>query len=733
LRLCAAHAPADAEGPAVAPPSDAVGPGAPLTILRGVGPAIAERLARRGLERIEDLLYFLPLEYLDRRDCVPLATLASLPDGARVTTRGVVARAASRRPFGRARGRMIEIALAEETGGPPLLSCVWFHAHGGMADRFEVGQRLIVSGTLRRYKQAPQLVHPDVQDDGGDDGGAGVRCRYPEVEGVAPRRLERLCAEACRCFASQVAGALPPAIEAARGLPSQARALAALHLAGEPPSASELAQLTRGTHPAQERLVFDELFSLQLALARRRAAWDRHRAQACRIDADERRRIAACFPFELTAAQRRSIGEALDGMAQPRPMHRLLQGDVGSGKTAVAFAAAAAAMACGLQAALMAPTEVLARQHLATMEPWCRALGRRAALLTGETPRAARESLRALADAGEVQLLVGTHALLSRQLSLPNLGLAVIDEQHRFGVVQRVRLRERDDDESSPLPHLLVMTATPIPRTLALTLYGDLDLSLLDEMPPGRRPPRTSLWLGRERERAYREIVARELEAGRQAFVVCPLVAESEHLEVADATSTAARLARLFPEHRVGLVHGRVQPLERDRTMAEFRAGRLALLVATTVIEVGIDVPAASVMVVEHAERFGLAQLHQLRGRVGRAGQESHCVLLSDVTPETPAGQRLRALSESDDGFAIAEADLALRGPGEIFGTRQSGIPRLRFADLRRHARLLAEAKRAAEQVIAADPELERAEHAAARATMFERWESHPLLGAETG
>jgi ATP-dependent DNA helicase RecG len=719
LRLCATHAPS-----APAP----VEPGSPLTTLHGVGPTTAERLAERGLESFEDLLLFLPLEYQDRRGCVPLAALEGIQDGTPVTVRGVVLRAWSRRRFGRRPG-MVEVTLGESEDGPPLLACVWFRAHGGMAARFEPGQGVVASGVLRRYQKRPQLAHPDVQLDDGD-ATARVRRRYREVEGVAPRRLERICSLCAREHADAVEDAVPASVAAARGLPSQASALRLLHFAdGEPPDA-ELDLLVAGTHPAQARLAFDELFSLQLAVARRRAGWERHRAIPCRIEADERARLEGCFPFPLTAAQRRVIDELHAALAEDHPMHRLLQGDVGSGKTAVAFAAVYAAMACGLQAAVMAPTEILARQHLSTMAPWCDRLGKRAALLTGETPRAVRESLLALADAGAVQLLIGTHALLSRQLSLPDLGLVVIDEQHRFGVVQRARLRDRESDR--PLPHLLVMTATPIPRSLALTLYGDLDLSILDELPPGRQPPRTRLFLGRQRPRAE-QAIRKALEAGEQVFVVCPLVEESEKLDAADAVSTAARLAREHPEHRVGLVHGRMPPRERDAAMAAFRARELDLLVATTVIEVGVDVPAATMMVVEHADRFGLAQLHQLRGRVGRGGGQAHCLLLSNVAAETPAGQRLAALARSHDGFAIAEADLELRGPGEIFGTRQSGVPRLRFADLRRHAELLAEARAAALGVLSVDPELAREEHRVARSAMERRWERLPLLGAEAG
>jgi ATP-dependent DNA helicase RecG len=404
---------------------------------------------------------------------------------------------------------------------------------------------------------------------------------------------------------------------------------------------------------------------------------------------------------------------------------------VGSGKTVVAFTAACAAMDSGLQAAIMAPTEILARQHFAVLDPWVRRLGWRAALVTAGTPRGVRASMLALADAGEIQLLVGTHALLSERVSIPRLGLAVVDEQHRFGVLQRFRLRHRSDEARTP--HLLLMTATPIPRSMALALYGDLDLSLLDEKPPGRRPPHTEVFMGRRRHAAAYGLVQRQLARGQQVFVVCPLVEESDKIDVADAVGTARALEQRFPDHRVGLVHGRMAADERQRVMEAFRRQELHLLVATTVIEVGIDVPEASVMVVEHAERFGLAQLHQLRGRVGRGSAASFCLLLSSESPTSDAAARLEVMARTGDGFEIAEADLELRGPGEVFGVRQSGLPRLRFADLRAHMQLLSLAQVAARELVARDPGLSLPEHRQAREVMQRRWERAPLVGEEAG
>jgi ATP-dependent DNA helicase RecG len=735
LRLCAEARPPEGEPSAVAEPPAEEGAdlppwAAPLTVLHGVGPVVARRLAARGLLTVEDLLYFLPREYQDRRD---VRELTELVEGERATTRGVVLRATQRRARGR---RMVELALGTAVGGKVLLRCVWFKAFPGLVERFARGRWVLASGTVRRYKDELQIVHPDVVVEPDEDGepdaplGQGIRRRYLEVEGVAPRIVERLCTQACQRFADTVPDGVPERVARAEGLRSQGGALRFVHLEGVDPDAAELARLRGGEHEAQARLVFDELFSLQLAVARRRGGWSRRQAFRCALSDGDAARLRGCFPFALTAAQHRVTGEILADMGRPTPMHRLLQGDVGSGKTAVAFTAAWAAMSSGLQAAIMAPTEILARQHFGLMETWCRALDRRAALLTAATPRAARESLLALADAGEIHLLVGTHALLARRVSLPNLGLAVVDEQHRFGVVQRVRLRDRDQEQ--PLPHLLVMTATPIPRTLALSVYGDLDLSLLDEKPPGRRPPQTRLFVGKQRSRAY-ALVEQQLERGQQVFVVCPLVEESDKVQAADAVSTAAQLQRRLASHRVGIVHGRMAPRERGQVMEAFRRRELDLLVATTVIEVGIDVPDANVIVIEHADRFGLAQLHQLRGRVGRGEADSFCLLLSEARSDTPAGERLAAMCRSHDGFELAEVDLRLRGPGELFGTRQSGLPRLRFADLRRHLELLARAQRAAAAVIAEDAELTLPEHDAAREVMLRRWEEVPLVGAEAG
>ena len=697
--------------------------GVPLTVLKGVGPAVAQKLAAGGIHAMEDLLLLLPREYLDHRVFTPLVKLGETP---RATTRGVIVRLRQPRSRGR---RRLEVGLAPPGHKEPLLWCVWFRS-APLKSRYAKGQQVLALGGVRRYKGQLQMAHPELVPDPEGVLGGGVRARYPVVEGVAPRLLEKLCRQAAAQHSDQAADSVPLAVARAQGLSDLARALRSIHLVEDAPEDLELAQLSEGTHPAQRRLIFEELFSLQLIIAMRRGRWRSRRAHRCVASRADRQALTGLFPFELTRAQQRVIEELRGELGSSRPMHRLLQGDVGSGKSVVAFAAAHAALASGRQAALMVPTEVLANQHFLLMQRWCRKLGFRAALLTAATPRAERAALLALAGEGGPQLFIGTHALLSPCLALPDLALAIVDEQHRFGVVQRSRLR--DSAPGLRLPHLLVMTATPIPRSMALSVYGDLDLSILDELPPGRRPPRTQLFQPEERPQAYR-ILRDELARGRQAFVVCPLVEESESVQSAAAVSSAAELEGTFADYRVGLVHGRMPARQRDEVMDAFRAGEVDLLVATTVIEVGIDIPNASVMVVEHAHRFGLAQLHQLRGRVGRGQAESSCLLLTAHEATPAAVERLEAMVRTHDGFEIAEQDLWIRGPGELYGRRQAGVPRLRFADLRRHLPILVQAREAAEALIGGDPELAAPQHQATRAAVLHRWVDVPLLEVEAG
>ena len=591
-----------------------------------------------------------------------------------------------------------------------------------LKDVFGAQQRVVLHGRVdRRPAGGLQITNPDyeVASDGQDDDGTLIHSGrivpvYEKLASLTPKSHRRVVHDALQRLPGEVDDTLPAVVRRGLGVPPRRQALAEAHF---PPAGTSVEALNGFRTAAQQRLIFEEFFFFQLGLLLRRREADT-RVKPRRIVVDDRIRQAAreVLPFRLTSHQRRALKEIVDDLRSPRPMNRLLQGDVGSGKTIVALLAALVAMENGLQVAFMAPTEILAEQHYANV---ARVLARSrfaTALLTGTLPaRTRREAASRIAN-GASQLAVGTHALVQGEVRFKALGLAVIDEQHRFGVVQRATLRDKGLD-----PDVLVMTATPIPRTLALTAYGDLDASEIRERLPGRQPVRTTVLSESRRARAH-DLIRSELRAGRQAFVVYPLVEESEKLDLKAATEMAAELqARDFPDARVGLVHGRVPPAERERTMAAFAAGAVDILVATTVIEVGIDVPNATVMVIEQAERFGLAQLHQLRGRVGRGAVQSHCVLVHAARLSDAARARLRALAETTDGFEIAERDLELRGPGDFFGTRQSGVPLFRVGDLLRDHRLMEEARRTAAEWLAG-PEATEARLAAVRSAWIRRF-----------
>ena len=700
--------------------------GQPLVGLPGVGPVTAERLRERGLATVGDVLFFLPRRWEDLRQVVPIRALEV---GRAQMTRGQVAKVRVIPAF---RRRFLEVVFRDDDGDE--LSGRWFQYRGRMQDRFPVGARFLISGVPKEYKGKLQIVHPETLSDDGDHAGL-VRVRYPEVEGVPGRLIERLCHAVAETMAGEVLDGIPAEIARRQDLVGQADALRALHLPSMTLTAADIDALNAGLAPAQRRLVFDEFFFLQLGLAQRRGLLRRQPGLALAPAGGAEKALARFFavlPFSPTGAQSKAIAAIADDLAEPHPMHRLLQGDVGSGKTVVAWAAVELACAAGYQAAIMAPTELLAEQHARTLEPWA---GRRSlALLTASTPAKERaQTVERLAN-GKLDVVVGTHALLAEAVTFSHLGLVVIDEQHRFGVAQRALLREKgggfSDDGKRAAPHLLVMTATPIPRTLALTAYGDLDLTLLDEMPPGRLPAETEVWSGKTARKKALTAVTQALAEGRQGYWVCPLVEESTKIELADVTEAAAFLRAELPDVRIGLVHGRLSAVEREAVMRAFRSGEVRLLVATTVIEVGVDVPAASLMVIEGAERFGLAQLHQLRGRIGRGGGRSRCLLLAG-SKAGDAGDRLTVMAETGDGFVVAEADLRIRGPGELFGTRQAGLPKLRYADLIRDAELLRQARSEAFELLASDPQL--VAHAETRAVLEARWSEARLFGEEAG
>ncbi len=648
-----------------------------VTSLKGVGPALAKRLGKLGIETVADLLFWLPMRYEDRTHVVPIG---SLRPGMRAAVEGEIELA---EVVFRGR-RSLLVRLSDGTG---FLTLRFFHFSGAQQEQLRRGARLRCFGEVRRGKHGPEIVHPEYRDADAPDTQAvqgALTPIYPLTEGIQQGRLRNLTAQALAAAdAGELTDWLPAEVQRDLRLPGLVEALHCVH---RPPPDARLDVLDSGRHPAQRRLAFEELLAHQLTLRRLRNEIRRDPAWPVKARGRLAARLLAGTGFTLTAAQRRVMDEVRRDLAVPHPMLRLVQGDVGSGKTIVAALAAADVVEAGGQAALMAPTELLAEQHLQNFTRWLAPLGLAPLLVTGRlSAKARREAEAALTD-GSRGIAIGTHALFQDEVRFAKLMLVIVDEQHRFGVHQRMRLREKG--AQGRYPHQLIMTATPIPRTLAMTAYADLDVSVIDELPPGRTPVTTVAMPDSRRD----EVVARIRSAclaGRQAYWVCPLIEESELLEAQAAEDTAAALAAALPGVAVGLVHGRMPPAAREKSMAKFKAGEIGLLVATTVIEVGVDVPNASLMVIENAERMGLAQLHQLRGRVGRGSEASSCVLLWHAPLSPLAKERLSVLRETSDGFEVARRDLDLRGPGEFLGTRQAGLMKLRVADLVRDADLL--------------------------------------------
>ncbi len=640
------------------------------------------RFAKLGIRTDADLLLHLPLRYEDETRIVPIAEVRA---GETCQVAGEVVHAEI---VARPR-RMLQVELDDGTG---RITLRFLHFYASQVGQLAVGRRVRAHGDVRGGLFGLEMVHPRYRLTGPAERlPQRLTPVYPTVHGIGQAELRRTILEALA--EADWSDTLRPGVAERLGLPPLMDALRLLH---QPPPDVPMSAIEDRSHPACRRLVFEELLAQQLSLKRARAARARQRAVPL-PDGDGPARLLAALPFGLTGAQRRAWAEVSRDLGGTEPMNRLLQGDVGSGKTVVAALAAMQAIGNGRQAALMAPTEILAEQHHRKLVPWLSPLGVRVAWLAGSLTPAQKRKVRAAAAAGEVDLLVGTHALVEESVELPVLGLAIVDEQHRFGVAQRLALRA---GRGEALPHQLMMSATPIPRTLAMTYYADLDLSVIDELPPGRTPVVTKLVAEGRRD----EVVARVRAAvaqGRQAYWVCPLIEESEALELQTAIDTHVALSAELDGLRVGLVHGRQPPAEKAATMDGFTRGEIDLLVSTTVIEVGVDVPNASLMVIEHAERFGLAQLHQLRGRVGRGTAESVCVLLYRAPLSANARERLRTMYETTDGFEIARRDLQLRGPGEFLGARQSGMALLRFADLERDVELVEAAREEAAAMLA--------------------------------
>ncbi len=671
-------------------PSDAA-----LTTLPGVGPALAKTLERLGLRTLQDLWFHLPLRYEDRTRLTPIRDLVP---GAPAQVEGrveAVERGFRYRP-------QLRVAIVDDLSAMLLLR--FFHFNSAQANQLVVGTRLRCYGEVRSGAQGLEMVHPQYRRVADTETAVVEECLtpvYPVTEGLTSTRLAGVIARALQRLPQDAElELLPPDLRKAYKLSSLRAALLYVH---RPPPDADLAQLALGAHPAQQRLAFEELLAQHLSLKRLRARILEHAAPALRGAGDLRKRFLAGLPFAPTRAQARVAAEVARDLGKPAPMLRLVQGDVGSGKTVVAALAALAAVESHSQAALMAPTELLAEQHYRNFQKWMEPLGIEVVWLAGKLKGRARST--ALAKiASSAQIVIGTHALMQEGVAFRDLALVIIDEQHRFGVHQRLALREKGRVADS-VPHQLVLTATPIPRTLAMTAYADLDVSVIDELPPGRTPV-TTVAIANSRRSAVVERIRAACAGGRQAYWVCTIIEESDLLQAQAAEAAHVELTAALPGIAIGLVHGRLKPAQKQDVMDAFAAGKISLLVATTVIEVGVDVPNASLMIVENAERLGLAQLHQLRGRVGRGSVESSCVLLYKMPLSAMARQRLDVLRETNDGFRIAEKDLELRGPGEVLGTRQTGQMTLRIADLSRDAHLLPAVQRAGAVLLDKYPKL---------------------------
>ncbi|MEO8302868.1 MAG: ATP-dependent DNA helicase RecG [Betaproteobacteria bacterium] len=657
---------------------------------------LSDQLARLGLLRDQDLVLHLPLRYEDHTRLVPLASLLS---GALQQAEGVVVNTDIQYRPRRQLVCLLEDG-ADDSGARAQLVLRFFHFYPNQQKALAPGRRVRVFGEVRDGHFGREIVHPQFkvvdQDTPLPDRLTPV---YPTTAGLAQEALRKVVARALASDPALTDESLPDALVARRHLWKFSDAVHFLH--APPPRLSRLTQhaLDERTHPAWTRLKFDELVAQQLSLKAHRRARAARRAPVLTGTGTLTGALRARIPFKLTRAQERVWREISHDLKRAMPMQRLLQGDVGSGKTIVAALAALQAIESGRQVAFMAPTEILAEQHYRKLSQWLDGLPVEIAWLSGGLPaKAKKKALAAMAN-GDAMFAIGTHALFEDEVELPRLGLAIVDEQHRFGVAQRLKLRGKAMGEA----HQLMMSATPIPRSLAMTFYADLDVSALDEMPPGRTPVATRLVNNKRRDEVI-ERVRRACAEGRQAYWVCPLIEESEKLELQTAVALHAELTATLPECRVGLLHGRMKPDDKASMMAEFVAGKIHVLVATTVIEVGVDVPNASLMAIEHAERFGLAQLHQLRGRVGRGAAESTCYLLFEEPLTDTAKARLKVVYENTDGFEIARQDLIIRGPGEFLGAKQSGVPLLRFADLEKDVALIEEARDAADWLLEKEP-----------------------------
>lgn len=700
----------------------------PVQFLKGVGPRLGEVLHKRGISTVEDLLHWFPRTYEDRRAARSIGSLA--PE--QVVSLAAEVVGVRSMTLGRSKRRMYEIIVADKSG---RIACKFFRVpYKGYFERFQPQDKVRVAGKVTEYRGRMEFHHPDVHHLREDEETADTLIPlYTETEGLSPAKLRKIIDTALSgIFSPELTTPAKPAGQSpysqskspGRGqfapkpdrqlveplpawvcqqyqLPQLPQALREIHQ--PPPQTADL--FLKFQAPAQRRVIFEEFFWLELLLAQRRAGVEREQAPSLKGQQELVHRLIASLEFQLTGAQKKAWAEVVQDVAKPHPMHRLVQGDVGSGKTMVALLAAVYAAENGYQTSLMVPTEILAEQHFQNAQRRLSPLGVRVALLTGQMKPSERQEVYQRLESGEIQLVIGTHALIQAEVKFKNLALVIIDEQHRFGVGQRLSLKEKGLS-----PHFLVMTATPIPRSLAMTVYGDLDVSIIDELPAGRQQITTRVTYQSKHPQVW-DFVEKQILSGRQAYVVYPLVEESEKIDLKNAVEEFDKLKGRFPKFRLGLLHGRMKPVEKEAVMTQFRQGELDILVSTTVIEVGVDVPNANVMVIEHAERFGLSQLHQLRGRVGRGAFKSYCVLVLGYAVSEESRQRAEIMEKTADGFRIAEADLELRGPGEFLGTRQSGLPGFKMANLVRDLGILQQARQAAFKMIADDPQMNHPEN----------------------
>jgi len=697
--------------------------------VKGIGPHRAEALADKGIQTVDDLLHYLPFRYEDRLNP---RSIAELRPGEMAT---VIAEVRNSGLFRTRRMPIFQLIVGSPGVARPKLKCLWFHG-SYLRDKFQPGQLLALYGKVELDRGEMQIIQPQFEilgetEDAADEAvlasleiGRIVPIYESAMQGrLTSRWFRRIIRQALDNLTPDFPEAIPAVVRGRMRLIGPREALLKVHW---PEAGESFAALQSARTPAHLRLIFEELFFIELGLELKRRKQRAQTGIAFRLDDGVRSAIKRILPFHPTGAQKKVLAEIAKDMAQAHPMRRLLQGDVGSGKTIVALEAAIIAMENGYQVALMAPTEILATQHYLSARMILEPAGYRVVLLTGSLEDDRKRNTRRHIAQGSAQLVIGTHALIEQKVEFAKLGLVVVDEQHRFGVMQRFKLMKKagEDSASAPEPDVLVMTATPIPRTLALTLYGDLDISILDELPPGRTPIVTRR-VGDERAAEVWDFVRKQLAAGHQGYVVYPVIEENEATELKAAIKMHRELSKkVFPELSVALLHGRMEADEKDHVMRQFQAGEIKLLVSTTVIEVGVDVANATVMVVEHAERFGLAQLHQLRGRIGRGAGKSYCILMTGEKVSEEGERRLDAMARTNDGFEIAELDLELRGPGEFFGTRQAGMPSFRVANLIRDRELLEAAKSEARAVLAGpNAEISQSEIDRALLHMRTRWQ----------